>query len=285
MTSKVSRRIFISQMLLALAACTTEKTILNKRLVIGIVSYGQGQQTVERLSNLSKYLSEKLKTIIEIEPAYNERMAIERIKRNSWSLVFANPGLAAIGISQYQYWAMFPLELGSSSRSIIVVNKDSSLNKLQDLQGKKVALGQQGSATGYYLPLFNMYGLTLASAQFASTPKLSLELLSKGEVDAAALSLQEFNSHKSKLDSSDFRILFRDSHIVPSGSVLCSPRVERKSADVIRDYMKKAPLSIIREAKYIPNVSPPDYKHMIGVVKRVGLIAKNINSQPVRIFN
>ena len=285
MNSKLSRRVFLSQMLLSIAACTTEETILNQRLVIGVLSYGQGKQTVERLSGFRQYLSEKLKTIVELEPAFNERIAVERMKRKSWSLVFSTPGLAAMGIAYHQYWSMFPLQSDSNSRSIIVVNRGSYLNQIQDLQGKKLALGQQGSATGYYFPLYNLYGLTLTSIQFAPTPKSSLELLSQGEVDAAALSLEEFNFYKTKIDSAQFRILFTDTHTAPSGSLLCSPLVEKKRADLIRNHLKKAPNSLIKQANYIPNASPPDYKYMMSVVKRVNTITENIDSKPVRLFN
>lgn len=284
MKTKLSRRVFLSQMLLSLAACTTEESIINQRLVIGVLSYGQGKQTIERLSGLRKYLSENLQTIIELEPAFNERIAVERIKRKSWNLVFSTPGLAAMSIANHQYWSMFPLRLNGGSRSVIVVNQNSPLNKLQDLRNRRLALGQQGSATGYYFPLYNLYGLTLASVRFSPTPKTSLERLSSGEVDAAALSSQEFNSYKSQFDSSQFRILFTDSHIVPSGSLLCSPLVERKRADVIRKYLKQAPDSLIQQARYIPNQSPPDYQYMMSVVKRVNQIAENINSKPVRLF-
>ena len=285
MKTLLSRRIFISQFLMALAGCATEERLSNKRLVIGVISYGKGKQTINKLNGFRTYLSDKLKTIIELEPAFNERIAVQRMKRKSWSLVFATPGLAAMGIADYQYWSMFSLQLDSSSRSIIVVNQSSPLKKLQDLQGKKLALGQEGSATGYYLPLFNLYGLTLASIQFASTPLVSLEWVSQGEVVAAAISLEEFYLYKSKFDSSQFRILFRDSHTVPSGSILCSPLVERKRADVIQNQMKNAPISLIQQAQYLPNASPPDYKYMMSVVKRVATITNNINSKPVRLFN
>ncbi|MDY6898591.1 MAG: PhnD/SsuA/transferrin family substrate-binding protein [Cyanobacteriota bacterium] len=285
MKTRLSRRVFLSQMLFALAACTTEPSMLNKRLVIGVLSYGKGKQTVERLNGFSKYLGEKMKTIIELEPAFNERIAVERIKRKSWNLFFSTPGLAAMSIGNHQYWSMFPLQFDGGSRSIIVVNQNSRLNQLKDLRNRKIALGEQGSATGYYFPLYNLYGLTLASIKFAPTPKTSLEWLSSGEVDAAALSSQEFDLHKSEFNSSQFRILFTDSHSVPSGSLLCSPDVERKRADLIRNHLKQAPASLIQQARYIPDESPPDYKYMISVVKRVNKIAENIDSTPVRLFD
>lgn len=287
MRYKFSRRALMLQMLFAIASCTTEETRLNRRfeLVIGVISYGQGKQTVEKLSSFRGYLSSQLKTIIEIEPAFNERIAVERIKYNSWSLVFATPGLAAMAIANYQYSSIFPLQLSSDSASIIVVNQNSPFQKLQDLQGTKIALGQKGSAHGYYLPLFNLYGLTLTSIQFASTPKKSLEWLLQGKVDAAAMSLEEFNLYQSKLDSSGFRILFTDSRTLASGSVLLSPKIKKERALVIRDRMRNAPPPVIRSARYLPSESPPDYAYMINVVKRVSSITQNINSKPVRLFN
>lgn len=287
MKSRLSRRAFILQMLFAITACTTEETIFNTQsgLVIGVITYGRGQQTVERLSSFREYLSGQLKTIVQIEPAFNERIAIEQIKRHYWSLVFATPGLAAIAIANHQYSTLFPLQIGTISRSIIVVNQNSPLNKLPDLQGKTIALGQQGDATGYYLPLYNLYGLTLASILFAPTPKESLEWVSQGKVDAAAMSLEEFNFYKSKLNSVQFRVLFSDSHTVSSGSVLVSPKLDRNSVDIISNYMKNAPPTVIQQAKYLPLESPPDYQYMIEVVKRVTSITQNLNSKPVRLFN
>ena len=287
MNSKLSRRIFISQMLLAIAACTTEEKIFNQRLklVIGVISYGEQKQTIERLNGLRKYLSEELKIIIQLEPAYNEKIALEQIKRRSWSLVFANPGLAAMAIANYQYSTLFPLQINLNSRSIIVVRQNSSFKKLPDLQNKIIALGQKGSATSYYFPLFNLYGLTLSSILFASTPTQSLEWLSQGKVDAAAISLEDFKSYQLQVSDSNFRILFNDSHRVPPGAVLIAPDIDRNRSQIIRDRMNNAGPTIVQDARYIPNASPPDYKYMIGVVKRVTSIAQNLDSKPVRLFN
>ena len=44
-----------------------------------------------------------------------------------------------------------------------------------DLNGQAVALGQPGSATGYYFPLLNLYGLTLSKIRLAPTPKQALQ--------------------------------------------------------------------------------------------------------------
>jgi phosphonate transport system substrate-binding protein len=71
-------------------------------------------------------------------------------------MVFAPPGLAAIAISQEQYFPLFPLEGIENVRSAIVVREDSSIKTLAELQDKAIAFGQPGSATGYYLPIYNL---------------------------------------------------------------------------------------------------------------------------------
>lgn len=285
MSFQLSRRLFILQMLLLMMSCQTEdKSNQRLELVIGVITYGEEKQALERLDGFRNYLGEKTKSIIQLEPTFNEKIAMERIQRHNWSLVFAPPGLAAIASANYQYVPIFPLEIDVNSRSILIVRKDSPLRDLKDLQGKAVALGQPGSATGYYFPLYNLYGLTLAEILFAPTPKTVLEWVLQGKAAAGAVSLEEFNLHKSSVGATEFRILFTDPHNVPSGAILIGPDIDKSRQDLIRNYLKDAPFTIVQDVKYLPNSEPPNYEYMTYVVKRVVPIAARLNFKPVRLF-
>ncbi|WP_026082720.1 phosphate/phosphite/phosphonate ABC transporter substrate-binding protein [Mastigocladopsis repens] len=283
MSSQLSRRLFILQVLLFTSACAREETANQLELVIGVISYGEGKQAIERFARFREYLGKKARALIQLEPAFNEKIAIERIQHRSWSLVFAPPGLAAIASANYQYLPIFPLQMEGNSRSVFVVRKDSPVRQLKDLQGKTVALGQPGSATGYYFPLYNLFGLTLAEILFAPTPETVLEWVAQGKAAAGAISLEEFNLYRTKLGNA-FRILFFDSQNVPPGAVLIGPDVERNRQERIRDYMRDAPPNLVQDVKYLPNAEAPDYQNMISVVKRVTSIAARLNSKPVRLF-
>ncbi len=162
MTSLLTRRSFILQMLFLMAACGVQETSTKQlELVVGVVNSENETKIIEKFSRFRQYLGEKTQTVIQLEPTFNESAAMERIKRQSWNLVFAPPGLAAFAIANYQYDPIFPLEIDVNSRAILVVPQDSKLQKIKDLQGKVIALGTPGSATGYYFPLNNLYGLTL----------------------------------------------------------------------------------------------------------------------------
>lgn len=278
----VSRRLFLLNFVLVLTACKTEGTSKLGKLTIGVVSYGEGKKSIEQYSALTNYLSAQLKTIIELEPAYNEIKALEQIQRRAWSLVFAPPGLAAIAISKEQYLPLFPLEGVEKTRSVIVVLQDSPIKKLTDLKGKAIALGQPGSATGYYLPIRTLYGLTLAEVRFAPTPQTILQWIENGKVAAGALSLDELDRYSSTFQKAKFHILAANS--VPPGALLVGPTIERNQQEQIRKVLASASPAIITSARYIPSAKVPDYKNLIEVIEKVRPIAKRINQKPARLY-
>ena len=67
------------------------------------------------------------------------------------------------------------------------------IQKFKYLQGQTVTLGQLSSATGYYFPMSNLYGLTLPEIIFALAPKTFLEWVAQGKVNRGALSREEFS--------------------------------------------------------------------------------------------
>ncbi|MBV9390227.1 MAG: PhnD/SsuA/transferrin family substrate-binding protein [Chroococcidiopsidaceae cyanobacterium CP_BM_ER_R8_30] len=287
MSLRYSRRLFLLQMLL-LTACGVRTTpSSDEELTVGLVGYDKGEESINQYTNFNNYLSEKTGAIVRLEPTFNETQAIEHIRSYDWALVFARPGLAAIAISQSQYQPLFPLRGVENLRSIIVVRKNSPVGNLRELQGRIVALGQPGSATGYYFPIYNLYGLTLSKILFAPTPKTVLEWVAQGKAAAGALSKEEFDSYSPQLKQTEFRIIFTDPHYVPSGVVLLGPTIGSKNQEQIRKVMSEAPPDIAQEAGYVPNGPLPDYKYMIAVVNRVNSINPNaalIQQKPVRLF-
>jgi phosphonate transport system substrate-binding protein len=284
MSWKLSRRFFLLQMLfLATKGCQPSRQF-DGVLTIGTISYGGGEDLITKYEKFNHYLAEKTKSHVKLEPAFNENKAIERLEARAWSLVFAPPGLAAIAISRYQYVPLFPLVGVSNLRSIFVVRKDSPILELQQLQNQIVAIGQAGSATGYYFPLFNLYGLTLTDVISAPTPKTVMEWVAIGQATAGAVSIAEFNLYSSQLPQTEFRILHTDPHYVPPGVVLIGPNVERNRQEYIRKVMNEFPSVLAQEVGYVPNGQIPDYKYMISVVERVKSIAPQLETKPVRLF-
>jgi phosphonate transport system substrate-binding protein len=282
----ISRRFLLFQSLLLLVSCAASQSGNSDKLgklVIGVVAYGEGTRSLEQYQRFVQYLETRIKTLIEIEPAYNEVKAVEQIERQAWSLVFASAGLAAIAISKSNYLPLYPLQGIDNLASVLVVLKNSPIQKVTDVTNNSVALGQPGSATGYYVPLYELYGTTPSEVRIAPTPKTVLEWVAKGEVAVGALAKDEYDRFRSEFSRTDFRLL-STSRRIPAGSVLISPEVERNQQQLIQQAMNEAVPAIAQEVGYIPNTQPPDYKTLITFIKKVKPIEARIKEKPARLY-
>ena len=277
--SATIRNMLLFWLSLLLLGCTAKSPPPLEKLVIGAVSHEQDIGSVEKYQKLKNYLSSKTKTFVEFEPAFNELKAVTEVERGVWSIVFAPPGLAAIAISQEQYLPIFAIKGRNNVRSVIVVKEDSSVQNLVDLSNQVVALGHPGSGTGYYLPLYDLYGLTLAEVRFAPTPKTILQWLSEGNIAAGALSEFEFQKYRREFKQTKFRVLHK-TRLIPSGVVLLSPDLDSTRQEQIKTVMQEASPAIIGDAGYIPNASVPDYGYFIEIVQKVRPLENKVKQKP-----
>lgn len=249
-------------------SCNSSNTVPTK-VTLGVVSYGEEDISLDKYERFKNYIASQTKSIVELEPAYNEIQAIEQIRRKQWDIVFAPPGLAAIAIDKQLYEPLFSMgEVNNRQRSLIVVRDDSPIQKIPDLANKTIALGQIGSAAGYYVPLYDLYGLTVNEIRFAPTPKTVFQWLNEGSIDAGALSEKNFEIYKRQFSETKFRII-HTSRWIPPGVVLLSPNIERNREREIRAIMSQAPANITSDAGYIPSVKVSEYKQFIQLIKKV----------------
>ncbi|VXD15131.1 conserved exported hypothetical protein [Planktothrix serta PCC 8927] len=249
------------------------------KITLGIVSYETGKQSLQQYQPFQDYLAQQTQTIVEVEPAFSELQAVDQVKRQAWSVVFAPPGLAAIAIHDAKYTPIFPLQ-SLKNYAVIIVKQESSMKILKNLSNKKIALGQPGSLTGYYLPLYDLYGLTLAEIQFAPTPKMALDWLAMGKVDAIAVSENQFLEYVPQLKSSPFRILHK-SRPIPSGSVLFAPTFNPQQQQNLKTILQEAPPNLIEQAGYLPHTQPNDYQQLIQFIEKVKPLEGKLRNTPV----
>ena len=247
------------------------------RLTIGVVTYGSEGSNIDRYARFKDYLAERLQAVIELEPAFNELQAVEQIKRQNWSLVFASSGLVAIAIDEAQYIPIFPIQGPANLRSVIVAQEASSINTLADLFDKPIALGEPGSATGYYLPLYDLYGLTLSEIRFAPTPKAVLEWLQADEIVAGALSASDYEQYRSEFPGLK---VIHESRTIPPGAVLLGPTVDRNLQRLIETAMREAPSNLVADAGYLPNAQLPKFDQLVELVNKVRPLELKVRQKP-----
>ncbi len=251
------------------------------KLSIGVVSYGEGANSLSKYEQFKDYIATKTKKIVELEPAYNELQAVAQVQRKTWEIVFAPPGLAAIAIASSQYKPIFSMEgVSGAQRSLILVRDDKPYQKIGDLANQVIALGKSGSAAGFYVPLYDLYGMTLAQIKLAPTPKVALTWLSDGTVEAIAISESDFETVKREFPQTKFRVL-HTSRWIPAGVVLASPNLDRNLSSVIQKSMREAPPDIVADAGYVPAAKIPNYEQFIKLVEKVRPFEEKVKQTPV----
>lgn len=267
--------------LLSIGCNTKTPTPSPEKLTIGVVSYGEGKVSLDEYNRFKDYIATKTRSIrVDVEPAYNELQAVTQIKRKNWDIVFATPGLAAIAIGKELYVPLFSMEsVSRRERSLIIVLNDSPIQNIKDLSNKTVALGEPGSASGYYLPLYDLYGLTLTQVRFAPTPKTALELIKNRTVEAGALSERDFEIHKRQFPNTQFRTI-HTSRWVPPGVVVIAPTIEINRQQQIQKIMAEAPADITGDAGYVPDAKVPKYKQFIQLVEKVRPLESAVKNTP-----
>lgn len=262
-------RILLIIIIFTLTACDRPTVTKISKYSVGVVSYGKNEKSLKKYADFQTYIGTRLNSFIELEPAYNEVKALEQIKNKKWDLVFAPPGLAAIAIARHNYEPLVPLEGRDRSRSVIIAKQTSPFQKRRDLKGQIIALGQQGSATGYYLPIYNLYGVNFKDVLYAPTPQNILQWLEEDKVTVGALSLEDYNLFKRDYSPNKFKIIYLDKHNVPSGAILISDRLERNQQEQIRLALVETPSFIAATAGYLPSEPVTNYDYLIKVIKRV----------------
>jgi phosphonate transport system substrate-binding protein len=267
-------------------SCAQQSEPSLDKLVVGLVTYDRGVSSAEEYENFKEYLEQQTHSYLEVEPAFNELTAVEQIKRQAWSIVFAPPGLAAIAIQEGKYIPILPMQGRQglvNVRSVIVVRQDSPIQKLSQLSHRVVALGKLGSATGYYLPLYDLYGLTLGEIRFAPTPRTSLDWLAEQQVEAVALSEDEFQLYQRDF-TEKFRVVHR-TRFLPPGVVVISPALSNEQQKNIIEAMKQASPNLARDAGYIPNASAPNYQQFIELVNKVKPLEDKVRQKPAVLLS
>ena len=264
-----------------ISGCSNDnKTKVPEKLTVGVVSYEETELSLQKYDRFKSYISSKTNSIVEVEPTYNELRAIRQIRSQHWDIVFAPPGLAAIAIGEKRYEPLFSMREVSSTRTpLIVVRDDSPIQSISDLANKTVGFGQRGSAAGYYVPLYDLFGLTLKEIPFASTPKQLMKWISEGKVDAGAISKNNFERYRQVKQETNFRTIHQGRYI-PSGVVLLAPTIDKNRQQQIQTVMKEAPAHIAADAGYTPNAKIPNYQQFIKLVEKVRPLENQVQQKP-----
>jgi len=216
-------------LIIALAILTTTVPIpyawaIEDPLIMGVFPRRNAMMTITMFKPMTSYLSQQLGREVKLETSKNLKTFWRGIREKHYDIVHFN---------QYQYikahkesgYQVFLKNEEFGNRSIsgsLVVRKDSGINRIEDLRGKKVIFGGGPAAMiSYIVPTWLMRQAGLKQGDyietFAKNPPHSVLVVYHQQAAAAGAShlVIQFPVINQKIDTSQLKILAK-SQALPS---------------------------------------------------------------------
>ncbi len=177
-----------------------------EELVLGIHPFKHTTDLLSSFSPLTEYLSNAIGQSIRIEIARDYQSHIKAVGENRMDIAYLGPVLYVSLLEEYgprPILAQLEVNKNNTFRGVIIINKNSKLNKLADLEGKQFAFGDPNSTMSHIVPQVMLHEAGVEKkelAEFEHLPNhaaVALGVLS-GMYDAGAIKENIFNKYKSR---------------------------------------------------------------------------------------
>lgn len=252
----------------------------HKPIMMGVIPYLQPEKLKQHISPIMDYLSLKLKKKIVLTTVSDYEGLGKLLELNRIQLAWFSD-TSYRKLKNDNKWEVLcrPVQYGKVVyRGQIVVNKNSSLNALEDLRGKVFAYVDRYSGSGFYYPnlLLKREGINplefFGKVVFSQSHRSSTVGVMDGIYDAAAVFSASLLEEKSdeKPNESELRI------IALTDPIPNDPLVVREDLDPnLKEKIVKAMLSMHEDEKG---------KEFLGILKKLRGTEKFISENEVQEF-
>lgn len=179
--------------------------ISKSHITLGFMPYMSPSKLIQKYTPLAEYLSAKLGTEVSIKIAKDYTTHINNVINDKYDIAF-------LGGSPYIYVAdnfhkknllvRYEFNGKPSFRSVVFVSKNSPIQTIKELDGKKIALGNKKSTLSAQVPMYMVMqaGLDLNKTKFAFLNNHENVLLGVlfGEFDGGAIAEEIFLEHQKR---------------------------------------------------------------------------------------
>jgi len=254
-------------------------------LLMGIFPRRNAQMTVTAFKPMATYLSERLGRKVKVVTAKNFPTFWNNVKQQKYDIVHFNQLHYIESHQQFGYQVIASnIEFGSDTiKGAIVVRKDSGINTLADLKGRKILFGGGKKAMIAYvvnISLLQDAGMSDTDYvwEFAKNPPNATISVYHKQADAAGIGdigLKIPVLKKMGVDTSELKVI-ATSDALPHLPWAVKGDIDEKLRDQIQSYMLdlnsiSGGKVILKSAKLtgIKKVSDKDYDVCREIIKRV----------------
>jgi phosphonate transport system substrate-binding protein len=278
----------VMSVLMVVATVLVQVSIASAEIKFGILPRLSAQEMHRMFDPLAEYLTKETGEKVSIVVTKDFAAYKEAVQAGQFDIGFSNP---VIYVQLKQNTNLAPLVLsaekkaGTRFRGVIIARKDSGIEKVQDLKGKKLAFVDEDSAAGY---IFQMLLLSKAGMDvkkdFTRLPfakkhdNVTMAVFNKA-ADAGGIREDDLDKMKDKVDLSLIRVVAYTDYF-PNWPVYATPKLNKNIAEKIRAaLMKLKPTDAGSDAVVgaanltgFVAVSDKDYDQLRQAVRLVGAL-------------
>ncbi|MFA6898885.1 MAG: phosphate/phosphite/phosphonate ABC transporter substrate-binding protein, partial [Desulfurivibrionaceae bacterium] len=200
-------------------------------LTLGVFPYLSANQMMEQLSPLCKRIEVALGKKVILVSAPDFMSYVDRTAKGEYDLVLTAPHMGRLA-QKRDGWQLV-VQSGQKTATVILVRNESGIRRLEDLRGKKLAVGNVRSVT-YLLAeeALAQKGITLGKdVEVLETATFSnvVQSVFLGEVDAGATPTLLWDKwvHVSAEQHRQLREIYRAKPAAPSFLVMAHPKTDQ----------------------------------------------------------
>jgi len=208
-------------------------------LTLGVFPYISASQMMERLTPLAKRMEEALGKRIILVSAPDFTSFVERTANGEYDLVLTGPHMGLLA-EQRDGWQRVA-QTGQKIATVLLVRKESTIQRLEDLRGKKITISHQKSLT-YLLAEKALtekgiiMGKDMKVIETATFPNIMQSiLLGEADVGATPVPLWDNLEYDNAEQYNQLREIYRSQSAAPSILVMAHPRTDPATIDTLRE--------------------------------------------------
>ncbi|MDP4162704.1 MAG: putative selenate ABC transporter substrate-binding protein [Bacillota bacterium] len=219
--------IIVAVFMLSLAACsqkndsssdTKKEVVTPKVLKIGAIPDQSAADITRSMTDVAKYLADKTGMKVEFVPSVDYAALVTAFQRGDIQLAWFG------GLTGVQARSLVPGSEAIAQRprdaefhSVFITQKDSGIQKLEDLKGKSFTFGSESSTSGHLMPRYYLMQAGIdANKDFDGKPNFSgshdttYKLVESGAFKAGALNEAVWQAavKNGKVDTSKVKVFY-----------------------------------------------------------------------------
>jgi len=208
-------------------------------LTLGVFPYISANQMMEQLSPLCKRIEEALGKKVILVSAPDFMSYVDRTAKGEYDLVLTAPHMGYLA-EKRDGWQRI-VQSGQKTATVLLVREESSVQRLEDLRGKKITVGNRRSLT-YLLAkeAFADKGIILdkdmevvETATFSNV--VQSVFLGEADVGATPTLLWDNWEHVNPEQHRQLREIYRAKPAAPSFLVMASPKTDQATIRRLTD--------------------------------------------------